>query len=154
MTSAKHSRTTIPVSDELFQQVYDSPASLPGKERWVTRDDDVRQIENLLGMDPETIGAPLWISGDQRHCPKCDRETSWLDIVASGLKKVHGKRMIAAVILGDTKYINVEMPRAIADLSCFECGTAIEGIRSFKCHNWAYAIGDLESVLDQIERHA
>lgn len=58
------------VSEEAFKQVYDSPYSLPGKERWVTADDDVRQIERLLGMEPKTIGAPLWVSGDTRHCGK------------------------------------------------------------------------------------
>ena len=47
------------VSQEVFRQVYDSPHSLPGKEKWVTTDEDVRRIEGLLGMKPKTIGAPL-----------------------------------------------------------------------------------------------
>jgi len=59
--------------------------------------------------------------------------------------------MIARVILGGTKYVNVEAPRAIADLTCNKCGTPIKDLRSFKCHNWAYAKGDLLRVIERIE---
>jgi hypothetical protein len=40
------------VNAEIFKQVYDSPHSLPGKEKWITSDQDVRTIERLLGMPP------------------------------------------------------------------------------------------------------
>jgi hypothetical protein len=139
------------VSDEIFRQVYDSPQSLPGKYRWLTTDDDVRKIEHLLGMDPKTIGAPLWVSGDTRNCPGCGRETNWLDIISSGLAGVHDRTMIAKVILGDRKFVNIEAPRAIADLSCFQCGRAITDLRSFKCHNWAYARPALLEVLERMQ---
>ena|SRR5215203_2883410 len=57
--SSQESRSsTRVVSDDVFRQVYDSPHYLPGKERWVTSDEDVRTIEGLLGMKPKTIGAP------------------------------------------------------------------------------------------------
>lgn len=144
-------KNTFPVSDEVFRQVYDSPASLPGLHRWLTTDDDVRKIEELLAINGRTIGAPLWVSGDRKRCPSCDRETNWLDIVSSALKQVHPATMIARVILGDQKFVNTEAPRAIANLQCFQCGTAIEGIRSFKCHNWAYADRELLEVLQEIE---
>ena len=150
MTAANEGKRTVAVRDEIFQQVYDSPASLPGNERWVTRDDDVRAIERLLGMEPKTIGAPLWVSGDQRQCPKCSREISWLDIVSSALDRVHDKRMIAEVILGETRYVNVEVPDAIQHVRCFDCQAAIDGIRSFKCHNWAYAKPALLETLERI----
>jgi hypothetical protein len=127
--------------------VYDSPHSLPGKEKWVTSEADVRAIEKLLGMEARTIGAPLWVSGDTRHCRKCKRETNWLDIVASGVAKQHNKELLVKVILGDKKYVNVETPRAIADLVCFNCKTPITDLRSFKCHNWAYARGALHKVI-------
>jgi hypothetical protein len=38
-------RHTYPFSDPVFRQVYDSPASLLGRREWLTRDKDVRQIE-------------------------------------------------------------------------------------------------------------
>jgi len=136
------------VSAEVFKQVYDSPHSLPGKEKWVTSDSDVTAIEKLLGMEPGTIGAPLWVSGDTRRCKKCDRETNWLDIVASGVAKQHNRELLVKVILGDRKYVNVETPRAIADLVCFKCKSPIIDLRSFKCHNWAYARGALLKIIE------
>jgi hypothetical protein len=148
---AMERKNTLPVSKAVFQQVYDSPSSLPGKHRWVTSDDDVRKIETLLGMAPKTIGAPLWVSGDKRNCPKCRRETNWLDIVSSALGKVHAAGMIAQVILGEQRYVNIEAPRAIAGLKCYECNTPIDILRSFKCHNWAYAKPAMLKVLKRIE---
>ena len=144
-------RTTVEVGADVFRQVYDSPASLPGKERWVTVEADVRGIERLLGMEPGTIGAPLWVSGDTRQCRKCGRETNWLDIVSSALRRVHEPARIAEVILGERKYVNVEVPHAIADLHCHGCGAPIPDLRSFKCHNWAYAHGDLARVIARIK---
>jgi hypothetical protein len=138
---------TYPVSNEVFKMVYDAPSSLPGKYKWVPGDEDVRKIESLLRMPAKTIGAPLWVSGDQQTCPKCKREINWLDIVSSATKQVHRGEMIAKVILGEQKYVNTEAPGAIADLHCFNCGTKIESLRSFKCHNWAYAIGKLRKVI-------
>lgn len=147
-------RKTVEVSPELFRQVYDSPKSLPGKDQWVTPDEDVRRLEQLLGMSAGTIGAPLWVSADKRYCVNCDRAVSWLDIVASALADVHSAAKIAEVILGDRKWVNVEAPAAIAGVRCFECGTPKTDVRSFKCHNWAYAIGDLEAVVREVARRA
>lgn len=141
-------RTTIAVSDAVFKEVYDSPHSLPGKEKWVTVERDVREIEKLLGLEPRTIGAPLWVSGDTKQCRECGRETNWLDIVASALARVHGKDLLIRVILGDRKFVNVETPKAIPDLVCFKCKTPIRDLRSFKCHNWAYAKPALLKVLE------
>ena len=143
-------RFTFPVSNEIFQAVYDSPASLPGKHKWITSEKDVRQMEEILGMPPNTIGAPLWLSGDRKRCAKCKRETSWLDIVSSALSQTHGKEMIARVILGETKFVNTEVPDHIKGLRCFQCQSPISDIRSFKCHNWAYAKGALLKVLEQM----
>lgn len=83
---------------------------------------------------------------------KCDREIHWLDIVTSATKQVHRGAMIAKVILGEQKFVNTEAPRAIADLYCFGCGAKIEGLRSFKCHNWAYAIGDMRKVILEMNK--
>lgn len=143
-------RRTFEVSPELFRQVYDSPQSLPGAERWVTPDEDVRKLEQLLGMREGTIGAPLWISADKRGCEQCGRTVSWLDIVGSALADQHSAAMIAKVILGDRKWVNVEAPEAIAGVRCFGCGQPKFDVRSFKCHNWAYAIGKLEEIVRDI----
>jgi hypothetical protein len=156
MTAPRAARTTQEpathlVSEEIFRQVYDSPHALPGKERWVTSDEDVRKIEELLGVPARTIGAPLWVSGDTRHCASCGRETNWLDIVSSALTKVHGKELLVRVILGERKYVNVEAPRAIADLVCYHCESPITDLRSFKCHNWAYAREAMLRVLEQMQ---
>jgi hypothetical protein len=150
-TPGSQGRTTRVVRPEIFKQVYDSPLSLPGKHRWVTKDEDVRTIEKLLGIPKKSIGAPLWVSGDSRNCAKCGRETNWLDIVSSALTKTHQKSLLVEVILGERKYVNVEVPRAIADLSCHNCKAPIVDLRSFKCHNWAYA---REAILQLIEEEA
>jgi hypothetical protein len=148
MTSKSKTR---PVSDDVFRAVYDSPAALPGRYKWLTRENDVREIQKLLGMPPEIIGAPLWVSGDRKRCTKCRREVNWLDIVASALDQVHGREMIARVILVEQKFVNAEAPRAIAGLHCYHCKTPFDNLRSFKCHNWAYAMPALLKVLQQME---
>lgn len=141
--SPRVTRKTYAVSDALFRQVYDSPHSLPGKERWITTDNDVRAIEKLLEIPSGAIGAPLWVSGDTRRCRQCDRETNWLDIISSALSRTHSRNMLIAVILGNKKFVNTEVPDAIPDLTCYACGANIHDLRSFKCHNWAYARADL-----------
>ncbi|MDB5200366.1 MAG: hypothetical protein JWO92_2329 [Chitinophagaceae bacterium] len=135
----KTKRFTFPVSDEVFKKVYDSPASLPGKYKWLTPDEDVRAIEKLLGLPAKTIGAPLWLSGDHKNCGKCRREINWLDIVSSAAGSVHSSKMIAEIILGEQKFVNTEVPHAIEGLKCSNCGKDFPDLRSFKCHNWAYA---------------
>jgi hypothetical protein len=63
------------------------------------------------------------------------------------LDQVHSREMIARVILGEQKFVNTEAPRAIAGLHCFHCKTPFAELRSFKCHNWAYAMPGLLKVL-------
>lgn len=140
-------RATRRVDEGIFRAVYDSPRSLPGRHQWVTSDDDVREIERVLGLPAKAIGAPLWVSGDSRNCKACGRETNWLDIVTSGLARAHSRQMIASVILGNQRFVNVEVPRAIAGLVCVRCQAPITDLRSFKCHNWAYAVGELAKVV-------
>ena len=150
--SNPEARSTHVVSAEVFRQVYDSPRSLPGKYRGITSDEDVRKIEQLLGIPNKSIGAPLWVSGDTKNCPKCGRETNWLDIVSSALAKTHQKALLVEVILGEKKYVNTEVPKAIADLVCYNCKSPITDLRSFKCHNWAYASQDLVAIISEISQ--
>ena len=76
-----------------------------------------------------------------------------MDIVSSALAKTHQKDLLIEVILGERKYVNVEVPNAIADLRCYACQTAIVDLRSFKCHNWAYAHGELLLLVEASQRH-
>ena len=144
-------RSTREVSAELFREVYDSPASLPGTSQWVTPEEDVRELERVLGIPAGTIGVPLWVSGDHETCPKCGRKLSWLDIVKSGLRRRHSPARIAEVILSDRKYVNTEAPHAVPDVHCANCGSPISDIRSFKCHNWAYAFGEIQEIVAAAE---
>lgn len=141
-------RFTYPVSNEVFKQVYD----LPGKHKWLTKDEDVRAIEKLLGMPAKTIGAPLWVSGDTKACSKCSREINWLDIVSSAAGSIHSSKMIAEIMLGEQKFVNTEVPHAIEGLKCHNCGTPFPDLRSFKCHNWAYAKEAMVKVIKEMER--
>lgn len=145
-------KNTQPVSDDVFRMVYESPAALPGCYKWVTRDEDVRKIEQLLDMPYHTIGVPLWVSGDRKQCANCTREINWLDIVSSALDGVHNREMIARVILGDQKFVNTEAPQAIEGVRCNECETPFDGLRSFKCHNWAYAQREMLEVLKAMDQ--
>jgi hypothetical protein len=52
--------------------------------------------------------------------------------VSSGLTKVHQKALLFEVILGERKYVNVEVPRAIADLSCYNCEAPITDFAQFQ----------------------
>jgi hypothetical protein len=146
MTNQRHSHR---VDDATFTAVYESPASLPGKHRWVTPEPDVRRLEQLLGIPDRSIGAPLWVSGDTAQCPKCNRAVNWLDIVSSALDGVHDRSMIVRVVLGEQKFVNTEMPDAIAGVRCVDCSTTINDLRSFKCHNWAYAVTAIEQLITQ-----
>jgi hypothetical protein len=137
------------VSPEIFKQVYDSLLSPPGKHRWITKDEDVRTIEKLLGIPDRSIGGPLWVSGDRRNCPKGGRETNWLDIVSSAVTKTHQKALLVEVILGERKYVNVQVPRATADLSCYNRKSPIVDLRSVKCHNSAYAREEILQIMGE-----
>jgi hypothetical protein len=95
--SNERSRETVEVSNDAFREVYDSPASLPGTERYITAEEDVRKIEELLNMRPGSIRAPLWVSGEDLSCSDCGRAPNWLDIVTSAATSVHSATMIAGV---------------------------------------------------------
>jgi hypothetical protein len=145
-------KNTYPVSDDVFREVCDSPASLPGRHTWVTSEAAARPVEDVLRTPPHSIGASPWVCGDRKTCTKCRREINWLDIVSSVLNQVHSRQMIARVILSNQKFVNTEVPRAIVNLHCVDCNTPLENLRSFKCHNWAYAKEALLKVLEEIER--
>lgn len=61
----------------------------------------------------------------------------------------HLMQELCLVILGEQKFVHTE---AIAGLSGVQCKMGIDTIRSFTCHNWAYAIGALRKVIQQMNR--
>jgi hypothetical protein len=79
-------KITEPVSDSVFKAIYDSPASVPGRHKWLTRDQDVRQIEKLLGMPQNTIGAPLWASGVSSSRWRNANNQSWQIRISSNVR--------------------------------------------------------------------
>jgi hypothetical protein len=46
MNTDYENQNTFPVRNEIFQQAYDSPYSLPGKHKWVTADENVIAIDS------------------------------------------------------------------------------------------------------------
>jgi hypothetical protein len=101
----------------------------------------------LLRIPDRSIGAPLWLSGDRQTCPGCERLTSWLDIVPSALSEVHRNELLVRVILGVHKFVDLEAPDAAPGVRCYRCGAEIAELRSFKCHNWAYALEDIDEMV-------
>lgn len=102
---------------------------------------------SAASIPSRSIGAPLWLSGEHPRLPElrpADQLARHRDVRP---RRIQGPKRIAEVILGDRKFVNTEAPHAIEGLRCSNCGTAIADLRSFKCHNWAYAIGDLQAVV-------
>ena len=56
------------------------------------------------------------------------------------------------MILGEQNFSNREALRAISRLACVQCKTGMDIIRSFNCHSWAYGIGALHEVIQQMPR--
>jgi hypothetical protein len=119
-------------------------------------------LGGLVGDDVDggLFGAgEIGIAGEDMHlCRQCPAEGSWergLTGVGRTIqgddegRDAHRKELLVRVILGDQKYVNVETPRAIAGLRCMGCGAEMKTLRSFKCHNWAYAINDLARLVEQ-----
>lgn len=107
----------------------------------MTKDDDVGTIEKQLGIPDR--------SGDACHRSDYRRETSF-DIVSSALTKTHQKALVEVeVILGDRKYVNAEVPRAIADrfrLTVFKVTSQFSMTESLRvgyqktCGNYAVSV--------------
>ena len=52
-------KSTHTVTDTFVCVVYELPASLTCRYKWLTNDEDVRAIERMLVVVPKIIGAPL-----------------------------------------------------------------------------------------------
>ena len=93
-----------------------------------TSDDDIRQTEELLAVPAGSLqNHNFSIQTEQSHCQQCNRQTSWLDIIASATS-AHSKAFLARMLLAEDKYMVTDV---VPPLSCFNCKqpiTACDGV--------------------------
>jgi hypothetical protein len=83
-----------------------------------TSDDDIRQCEELLGVPAGSFqNQNFSIQTEQSHCTHCNRQTSWLDIIASATS-AHSKAFLARMLLAEDKYMVTDV---VPPLNCFNC---------------------------------
>ena len=93
-----------------------------------TSDGDIRQIEELLGVPADSLqNHNLSIQCEQSHCKHCNRQTSWLDIIASATS-AHSKAFLARMLLAEDKYMVTD---AVPPLSCFNCKQPLSAPKSY-----------------------
>ena len=101
-----------------------------------TSDDDIRQIEELLGVPADSLqNHNLSIQCEQSHCQHCNRQTSWLDIIASATS-AHSKAFLARMLLAEDKYMVTDV---VPPISCFNCKQPITAIKGYACKGYACA---------------
>ncbi len=104
-----------------------------------TSDDDIRQTEELLAVPAGSLqNHNFSIQTEQSHCQQCNRQTSWLDIIASATS-AHSKAFLARMLLAEDKYMVTDV---VPPLSCFNCKQPITGNHSYNCCNYACAASD------------
>ena len=83
-----------------------------------TSDDDIRQTEELLGVPAGSLqNHNFSIQCEQSHCQHCNRQTSWLDIIASATS-AHSKAFLARMLLAEDKFMVTDV---VPPLNCFNC---------------------------------
>ena len=101
-----------------------------------TSDGDIRQIEELLGVPAGSLqNHNFSIQCEHSHCAHCNRQTSWLDIIASATS-AHSKAFLARMLLAEDKYMVTDV---VPPLSCFNCKQPITAPRSYACGNYTCA---------------
>ena len=104
-----------------------------------TSEDDIRQTEELLGVPAGSLqNHNFSIQCEQSHgthCTHCNRQTSWLDIIASATS-AHSKAFLARMLLAEDKYMVTDV---VPPLSCFNCKQPLTApkFRVYKCQNYA-----------------
>ncbi|HEY0798506.1 MAG TPA: hypothetical protein VGD50_05110 [Candidatus Baltobacteraceae bacterium] len=111
-------------------------ATLPGIYQRITPAGDIREIERLLGMEPNSIETPLWICDEQPSCAACHRAPTWLDVVASAVVNEHSRDLLSCVLRGELTYLNMGAPGARCSVHCYRCGVRINDLGDFECRNW------------------
>ena len=99
-----------------------------------TSDDDIRQTEELLGVPAGSLqNHNFSIQCEQSHCQHCNRQTSWLDIIASATS-AHSKAFLARMLRAEDKYMVTDV---VPPLSCFNCKQPLAGIRCYECRTYS-----------------
>ena len=104
-----------------------------------TSDDDIRQTEELLAVPAGSLqNHNFSIQCEQSHgthCSHCNRQTSWLDIIASATS-AHSKAFLARMLLAEDKYMVTDV---VPPLSCFNCKQPITApkVTVYRCKKYA-----------------
>jgi hypothetical protein len=99
-----------------------------------TSEDDVRQTEEMLGVPAGSLqNHNFSIQTEQSHCQHCNRQTSWLDIIASATS-AHSKAFLARMLLAEDKYMVTDV---VPPLSCFNCKQPITAPSSYTCKGYS-----------------
>lgn len=85
-------------------------------------DEDVREMEKLLGIAPGTLGSGHFMKIPQglEHCANCGRHYSFLDMASTGVA-VHKGTFMKDVLTGKYGHI-YNVPRSSRTFNCYKCG--------------------------------
>ena len=117
-TAPKTSGTRFVSKQEFDARVKEACRPREGCIVLTTSDDDIRQTEELLGVPAGSLqNNNFGIQTEQSHCQHCNRQTSWLDIIASATS-AHSKAFLARMLLAEDKYMVTDV---VPPVSCFNC---------------------------------
>ena len=81
--------------------------------------EDMRKIEELLEAENGFFSTPYVIKTKHEHCPNCQRQNNFLDVVATGLK-IHKPKFLLDVFSGKFGSIVNDAPHQRC--LCYQCG--------------------------------
>ncbi|CAF2879630.1 unnamed protein product [Rotaria sp. Silwood2] len=84
-----------------------------------TSAEDMQKIEELLETKEKVFSTPYMIKTKCEHCPNCQRQNNFLDVVATGLK-VHKPQFLIDVFTGKYGHILNSAPHQRC--FCYQCG--------------------------------
>ncbi|KAG6848216.1 hypothetical protein H0H93_002244 [Arthromyces matolae] len=84
--------------------------------------EDMKEMENLLGVDQGILGSEHFIEVPEgmEHCAYCGRHYSFLDMASTGVA-AHKGSFMKDVLTGKYGYIN-NVPRSNRAFNCYKCG--------------------------------
>lgn len=96
----------------------------PGFALFATPDEDMAKVEDLLGLEPSSLGT-YYVKTDERHqyC-KCGRRGNFYDVVKTAVDgKTHGATFLRDVLTG--KYGSIVNTNSHQRCDCAGCGTEL-----------------------------